>query len=158
VSAYTDAVAHNLEGLHVSPGACPGCAECGLDTVPCPNCKGSGTADGLTLAQGSTYDDCSDCDGLGRVDGEPDSDTSDGIDAIQLAEEPSFGSHDCDGCGSNLAGDRHPAHAITKRYRFQEAYYGLAPSGDEYILHLSVCTDCLMYLANGDEPEGWPYR
>ena len=146
MSAYTDSVAHYLEGLHVSPGACPGCAECHLDTVPCEACGGKGTE------RGEPYpaDDCAACDGAGYVEG-----SNDDEEARQLAEEPSFSSAQCDGCGSTLAGDRHPAHATARRYLPQERYYGLRPSGPEYILHLDICTDCVLYLANGDEPENW---
>lgn len=40
---YREAVESGLKGLSfISSGACPGCAECGLDTVPCETCEGSG--------------------------------------------------------------------------------------------------------------------
>ena len=59
----------------------------------------------------------------------------------QLAGEPSFSWSQCEGCGSRLGGDRHPAHATV----------GL----NHEVVHLDVCVDCVMYLANGDEPENW---
>lgn len=57
-----------------------------------------------------------------------------------VAEEPSFSCQPCDACGSS-PGDRHPAHGIDQA------------SGD--VLHLDICIDCVLYLANGDEPESW---
>ncbi len=58
----------------------------------------------------------------------------------ELAEEPGFSWASCDSCGSTFGGDRHPAHAVTS-------------DGD--IIHLDVCTDCVMYLGAGEEPEAW---
>jgi len=55
-------------------------------------------------------------------------------------EEPVFSSRPCETCGSNLAGDRHNAHAI--------GYHG-------EIVHFDICTDCVMYFANAEEPENW---
>jgi hypothetical protein len=61
-------------------------------------------------------------------------------------EEASFGGCQCDSCGSTYAGDRHEAHGIaTERDE----------RGDVDISHLSICTDCLLFHANGDEPEEW---
>lgn len=115
MSNFTKAVEHYLEGLEaVSPGACPGCTECGLENV-------------------DTIDD----------------------PRYELAGEPSLSKQQCDSCGSTLGGDRHPAHGIMKQYKPQEQYYGLQPSGKDTILHLDVCGDCVMYLANGEEPEHW---
>lgn len=54
-----------------------------------------------------------------------------------LAGEPHFSWHPCECCGSGLGGDRHPAHGVDH---------------DGEIVHLSICTDCLLYLANGEEP------
>ena len=55
-------------------------------------------------------------------------------------DEPYFSWSPCDCCSSRLGGDRYAAHGIDE-------------DGD--IVHLDVCVDCLMYLANGDEPEDW---
>ena len=44
------------------------------------------------------------------------------------------------GTGSRLGGDRHAAH-------------GLDQNGD--LVHMDVCIDCLLFLANGDEPSDW---
>lgn len=61
-------------------------------------------------------------------------------DAGEVVDEGSFSWRQCDTCGSTLGGDRHDAHALDR--------FGV-------IVHMDVCTDCLMYLANGDEPENW---
>lgn len=98
MSAFTMAVRSYLEGIgSVSPGACPGCEQCGLE-------------------QDAT-----------QVD-------------ISAADEPNFSWHQCDSCGSSLGGDRYPAHGITE---------------DGEIIHLDICVDCVMYHANGEEPERW---
>lgn len=58
----------------------------------------------------------------------------------ELAEEAHFSWSACDSCGSTFGGDRHPAHYLS----------------DGAIVHLAVCTDCLFYHANGDDPgEDW---
>lgn len=130
MSAFTEAVERGLKGLeHVSTGACPGCHECGLETERCPKCKGFGEVD---------YAPCDYCRGDGDVDVSPDNQKK-----IDHAEEPHFSWHACDCCGSDLGGDRHPAHGIAKI------------NDRETLVHLDVCTDCLCYLANGDEPEEW---
>lgn len=56
--------------------------------------------------------------------------------AYELAGESYFSWQDCDSCGSSLGGDRHPAHGFI----------------DGELRHFQVCTDCLMYHANGDLP------
>lgn len=66
----------------------------------------------------------------------------------ELAREPSFSWTPCDSCGSSLGGNRHPAHAF---------------DGEGRMHHLDVCDDCLIYHANGEEPNPidgveWPYK
>jgi len=46
----------------------------------------------------------------------------------------------CDVCDSSLGGDRHAAHACDE---------------DGNVIHLDICVDCLVYIANGEEPEIW---
>lgn len=58
----------------------------------------------------------------------------------EVADESYFSWSDCDTCGSSLGGDRHPAHYLNE---------------ENEVEHLDVCTDCLMFAANGDEPESW---
>ena len=59
-------------------------------------------------------------------------------EAGEIVEEGGFSWHDCECCGSPLKGNREPAHALD-------------PDGE--IVHFAVCVDCVLYLANGDEPE-----
>lgn len=61
------------------------------------------------------------------------------IESGAAFDEGMFSGVDCEGCGSSLAGDRHAAHGLV----------------DDDLVHLVVCTDCLLYLANGDIPENW---
>lgn len=66
----------------------------------------------------------------------------------KVDSEASFSWSPCDICGSSLGGDREIWHAI------------MGQPGEDLkgrsIEHLnSCCTDCVMFLANGDEPEGW---
>ena len=58
-------------------------------------------------------------------------------------DEDEFSWSDCDSCGSRLGGTRHAAHGVVGRT--------LEFKGD--VLHFKVCIDCLMFHANGDEPE-----
>lgn len=63
--------------------------------------------------------------------------------------EGSFSWSACESCGSTLGGNRHDAHAIHR-----EAFGPNAKRPDE-VRHITICTDCLLYHANGDEPEAW---
>lgn len=54
--------------------------------------------------------------------------------------EPYFSSSACDCCGTTLGGDREPLHWIDE---------------NGSIMHGVVCTDCVLYLANGDVPDEW---
>ena len=65
------------------------------------------------------------------------------LDNNDVDEEGSFSHSSCDLCGSHLSGNRYSAH-------FFEC-------GDpkKALYHIEVCTDCVLYLANGDEPEEW---
>lgn len=62
-------------------------------------------------------------------------------DELYECDEPWFSWSACETCGSSLGGDREAGHAFTK--------------DDGELVHLSMCTDCVMYSANGDEPETW---
>jgi len=44
-----------------------------------------------------------------------------------------------------------------RREAIRTAIAGKIPVGDEYLCAGWCCTDCLMMLANGDEPEDWTY-
>lgn len=60
----------------------------------------------------------------------------------EISDEGSFSWDACDLCGSHLGGNRYSAHAVTDD-----------ASQDD--IHLEICQDCLLYMANGDLPEEW---
>ena len=70
-----------------------------------------------------------------------------------VEDEPSFSWRPCGICGSTLGGDRHTWHWLSIR---------AWPDGTHEIREINheddVCTDCVLYLANGDEPEEWRRR
>ena len=98
--------------------------------------------DGMHVAPGSsaTCPECLEAYGISERD---ERGRFRSVDAMQEElyelESGSFSWHECDTCGSRLGGDRHEAHGEI--------------NGGWY--HLSVCTDCLLYFANGDIPETW---
>jgi hypothetical protein len=59
--------------------------------------------------------------------------------------EASFSNRQCDSCGSTLAGDRSPATGW--------------PIGEPFttdnLIELDICTDCVLFHANGEVPEDW---
>jgi len=61
--------------------------------------------------------------------------------AVHIAEtvydEGGFSYHDCECCGSDLGGDRYAAHSWSEK---------------NGILHWSVCSDCVLFLASGEVP------
>lgn len=81
---------------------------------------------------------CPGCDPCGLPKGATDAQR-------EAAEESHFSWRACDSCGSTFGGDRHPAHCLT------------APPGhpEAELCHLAVCVDCLLFHANGDEPDSW---
>ncbi len=98
--------------------------------------------DGLTVATGAAAS-CSECLDTYQI-----KDTGD-INAMQEAlyqvDEPSFSWSQCDSCGSTFGGDRYSAHGIPLDFK----------PGDDSIIHMEICVDCLCAWANGDEPEQW---
>lgn len=62
------------------------------------------------------------------------------VQAGKIESEPGFSWSSCDLCGSGLGGDREPYHWIDG---------GKLRHGD------GACVDCIVYIANGDEPEEW---
>jgi hypothetical protein len=63
-----------------------------------------------------------------------------------LETEGSFSWRPCGICGTKLGGNRECWHAIDAD----------KPVAGGEILHFEdACTDCVMYLANGDEPDRW---
>jgi hypothetical protein len=62
--------------------------------------------------------------------------------AGRTIDEDSFSWRPCGICGTTLGGDRHVWHYLDE---------------DNDICHEgNACTDCVMFLANGDEPDEWP--
>ena len=61
-----------------------------------------------------------------------------GCETGAIFDEGGFSSSGCDSCGSNLAGDLFAAHGFDKH---------------DDVIHLDICVDCLLFHANGDEPE-----
>jgi len=59
-------------------------------------------------------------------------------EAGSITDEPHFSWQGCDLCGSELGGDVEPWHAIVN---------GELTHGD------NACVDCILYIANGDEPQ-----
>lgn len=59
--------------------------------------------------------------------------------------EASFSFAPCDSCGSRLGGDRSPATMIPLDFK----------AGDDTMIDISICVDCALAWANGDEPETW---
>ena len=68
-------------------------------------------------------------------------------DAEDTHVEASFSWSRCESCGSTLGGDRHPAHGVVATTEDE--------ARDGAIEHFEVCVDCLLFHANGDEPEDW---
>ena len=66
-----------------------------------------------------------------------------------MADEGSFSWSECESCGSKLGGDRYDAHAIHR-----EAF-GPNAKQPGNIHHIEICTDCILFHANGDEPDDW---
>ncbi len=56
--------------------------------------------------------------------------------------ETSFSKGQCDSCGSTLAGDRSEA-------------WGIPLDDREEHFEMEICVDCMMFHANGEEPETW---
>ena len=58
-------------------------------------------------------------------------------------DEGGFSWHRCDSCNTGLGGNRSAAHGFT------------TINGEDTLVHLDICDDCMLYLANGDLPERW---
>lgn len=126
MSDYTDRFERQTEGLaHLSIGIYP--------SRPCAECAGSGHDD-------DDEDRCHECRGTGL-----DCDCPDCARHWQHGgtddDEGGFSWQDCDTCNSRLGGTRHAAHAL------------MDDDPRRTVVHLAVCTDCVMFVANGDEPD-----
>ena len=67
----------------------------------------------------------------------------------QTWDEGGFSWSECDSCSSTLGGNRFSAHAL-----HHEAF-GPNAKQPNNIHHIEICVDCLMFHANGEEPEIW---
>jgi hypothetical protein len=69
-------------------------------------------------------------------------------------DEGSFSWTRCESCGSSLGGQRYVAHLIA--HEPEEGWPGGEKGPDVY--HISICADCLIFHANGDEPDPNEWR
>jgi len=80
--------------------------------------------------------DCADAWGYNNLDA-----FRDAWESGAVHDEASFSWSGCDICGSSLGGDMEPWHAID--------------ANGELCHFAHACVDCILYLANGDEPDDW---
>lgn len=93
--------------------------------------------DGIKHISTGIYSKCQGCQrqwGMGAAELEA------ACQADEVTDEGGFSGRRCEGCGSGLGGNRYAAHGFTD---------------DNTVVHLDVCEDCLIYIANGDEPKNW---
>jgi hypothetical protein len=141
--SYAERVEANLKGLTaVSTGTCPGCDECRESVEYIPEhtyAYGDGkSGDGRwyikAVGVGASYDTEEECLAGCREAFEA------GWSAGCFDSEPSFSWSPCGICDSHRGGDREVWHGrddlTGTLYHFDDA-----------------CTDCVIYLANGDLPE-----
>ena len=103
-----------------------------VSTGPCPGCAECASAYG--------FRDYEDDDGNVILTAQQRFDEA--YESGSICTEGSFSWGSCDICGSTFGGDREEWHALM----------------DGKLQHFdNACTDCVVYLANGDEPEDW-YR
>ncbi len=66
---------------------------------------------------------------------------AEGVECGEIESESSFSWGGCVVCGSTLGGDREPLHWID--------------DAGEICHEFGACVDCIIYMANGDEPSDW---
>ena len=143
MSDYTDTVAHALRGLEgVSFGICPGCDECrrasgDYDPREDMDYEGPGERWTFPAREEETFPTEGDAEAAARTAFSDDWASGDSPD------EGGFSWSDCGICGSTLGGDRYVYHYLDPR----------GPDGRIYH-ETDGCVDCLVYISNGDEPEG----
>lgn len=147
MSRYTQAVTRGLEGLEaVSTGLCPGCEECRSEFRDYrPDEDFASDADDAPLVwrfkarKEETFATEEAAEVAARAAFDEDVRNGD------ACADPFFSWEGCDICGSSLGGDFEPWHAVK-----------VGKSVAEGLFHGShACVDCIIYLANGDEPEAW---
>jgi hypothetical protein len=145
MSKYTDSVERGLEGLSaVSTGTCPGCETC-RESFGDYKVEFDWDDAGRERYRVPAYEEFG-----GKKIWMRNEETAEFFARRLFAEawsngdvwnEPSFSHSGCDICGSEVGGDNEVWHAVGE---------------DGEILHFTdACCDCVMYLANGDEPGEW---
>jgi hypothetical protein len=138
---YAENVERNLEGLTaVSTGICPGCDRCREEF------GGFAVEEDLEREPGENAWYLPDQPGRAVYYATEEIATEKARELFDEAwatgdafSEPSFSSGSCGICNSHLGGNR-------------EVWHGIDANGE--IMHFQdACTDCVMYLANGDLPE-----
>lgn len=144
MSKYTDAVAHNLKGCEaISTGLCPGCDECraGFDNYKVQE----NTGDDDELYWYFLADDTKQFTTEELAEAAAKQAFEDDYHNGTLSSEASFSWRECGICGSRLGGDREDWHYVAKNSKGIDTIYH----------HDDACVDCVIYLANGEEPESW---
>ena len=134
---YAERVEHNLRGLTaVSIGVCPGCDECrNADGDYRPDEDWDTDQWTFKARPGATYASEEAAIEAAKVAFDED------WRACKLHDQCNeFSARTCGICGSYLAGSRDVWHAID--------------AGGELRHYDDACSDCALYIANGDEPEG----
>lgn len=131
---FVDAIERNTEGMTaVSTGICPGCEQCRDEYGRPVRCECQDNPEN----DGEPDPDCEQCDGTGQRP--PTMEEFEEQWSTQEAYcEPFFSWSGCDLCDSRLGGNFEVWHAVDAN---NEIFHG------EH-----ACTDCVMYLANGDLP------
>lgn len=139
MSLYTATVQRNLVGCEaVSTGLCPGCdtcresfAEFKVEEIDNPDEESTEPRYGFK----ADPDVCEASEQAATAKAREQFDEE--LGGGHLISEPSFSWTECDVCGCTLGGDRESWHYVDKQGEVQHAE--------------GACTDCVVYLANGDE-------
>ena len=154
MSEYTDAVERGLKGLEaISTGICPGCDTCRTDFDFVADeemqCEPDDPKPWYVRAEpnnGSRRYFATEAEA--EVYASEAFEEAWGNQSHGVIDEGSFSWAGCGICGSTLGGDLEPWHYIVPDENGSVAGGTIEHSHD-------ACTDCVMYLANGDEPDQW---
>lgn len=95
--------------------------------------------EGLDAASTGIGGDCEKC---AESHGMEPAEFKDAVECGDIPNEGSFSWSSCGICGSHFGGDRYKWHALHTE--------------TSELMHFDdACTDCILYLANGDVPEEW---
>jgi hypothetical protein len=124
--AYVERVEANIGSMKgVSTGVCPGCEQCRDDYGRRALCNGG---------EDCTSDLCN-----GKYHSPTMEEFDEQVSSGRAIDEGSFSWRGCDICGSRLGGTVECWHWIDDNNEIQH--------------ESNACTDCVMYLANGDLPD-----